>query len=169
MNNYDLYREKLESGDYIAASKFALGCSAGCASRSSAWSWADEAIEAASKAGIDIRPALGRSSFPNQAEAERVLNASANPTVIVTRHTGLVEWLSQHNISGQVIAHATADDVRGKIVVGALPFHLAALAARVGVVDMPRLRPDQRGQDLTPAQMDEAGASLSWYVVKVAS
>jgi len=34
---------------------------------------------------------------------------------------------------------------------------------------MPRLRPDQRGQDLTPTQMDEAGASLSWYVVKVAS
>ena len=42
---------------------------------------------------------------------------------------------------------------------------LAALAERVGSIDMPALRADQRGADLSPEEMDEAGAALSWYEV----
>ena len=30
---------------------------------------------------------------------------------------------------------------------------------------MPGLTADQRGQDLTPAEMDAAGASIQWYAV----
>ena len=86
--------------------------------------------------------------------------------VIVTRHTGLVEWLRQRGIMGEVIAHATPENVDGRDVVGALPLHLAALAESVTTVDMPNLRPDQRGQDLTPEEMDAAGASLARYTVR---
>ena len=86
--------------------------------------------------------------------------------VIITRHEGAVKWLeSRRGITGNVIAHATPEDVRGKVVVGALPLHLAALTEAVGSIDMPRLRADQRGQDLSPEDMDAAGAHLSWYVV----
>lgn len=85
--------------------------------------------------------------------------------VIVSRHQGLVEWLAKHGIVGTVIAHATAEQVRGKHVFGVLPMHLAALAYTVTVVDMPRLLPGQRGQDLTPAEMDAAGADLVTYGV----
>lgn len=89
-------------------------------------------------------------------------------TVIITRHGGLLTWLAREGIFGRVIDHATAEDVRGKRVIGALPFHLACLAASVEVVDMPDLRPDQRGQDLSADEMDTAGARLTRYVVREA-
>ena len=86
--------------------------------------------------------------------------------VIITRHEGAVKWLeSRRGITGNVIVHAAPEDVRGKVVIGALPLHLAALTEAVGSIDMPRLRPDQRGVDLSPEDMDAAGAYLSWYVV----
>ena len=86
--------------------------------------------------------------------------------VIVTRHQGLVEWLRRRGIEGEVIAHATEDDVRGKDVIGNLPLHLANVALSVTVVDMPNLPPELRGQDLSPEQMDQAGATLTRYVVQ---
>lgn len=101
------------------------------------------------------------------ADAQRKLEKDVE-TVIVTRHVGLVEWLALRGITGKTIVHATEDDVRGKRVVGALPMHLAALAAEIVVVDMPRLVTEQRGLDLTPAEMDAAGASLSRYQVRPA-
>lgn len=86
--------------------------------------------------------------------------------VIVSRHQGLVDWLAQRGIVGKVIVHATPDDVRGKDVIGNLPLHLAAMAKSVTVVDMPALPADWRGQDLSPDQMDQAGAKLTRYVVR---
>jgi CRISPR-associated protein Csx16 len=87
-------------------------------------------------------------------------------TIIISRHAGAIEWLAQRGITGPVITgNATPDDVRGKVVVGALPLHLAALAVKIGSIDMPGLRADQRGKDLTPAEMDAAGACIRWYVV----
>lgn len=86
-------------------------------------------------------------------------------TVIVTRHAGTIEWLAQRGITGTVIAHATSEEVAGKEVIGALPWHLAALARSVTVIDLPGLSQELRGKDLTPQQMDEAGALLTTYVV----
>ena len=85
--------------------------------------------------------------------------------VIVTRHSGLVEWLGRHGIIGKVITHATSADVTGKNVIGALPFHLAALAESVSVVDLPNLPEGKRGHELTAAEMDECGAILVTYTV----
>ena len=91
------------------------------------------------------------------------------PMVIVTRHKGLVSWLWRKldiDISDvKVIEHATANDVQGAVVYGVLPLDLAAEAAEVWTVAMPGLRPDQRGQDLTPEEMDEAGAHLVGFKV----
>lgn len=86
--------------------------------------------------------------------------------VIISRHVGAVEWLRRQGIEGDVIPHATAEQVRGRTVIGALPLHLAAEAESIGSIDLPRLTPEQRGQDLTPEQMDAAGASIAWYVVR---
>ena len=85
--------------------------------------------------------------------------------IIISRHHGLVDWLSSQGISGRVIAHATAADVSGKHVYGALPLHLAALALSVTAIDMPSLPSELRGKELTPEQMDEAGAALRRYVI----
>lgn len=86
--------------------------------------------------------------------------------VIVSRHAGAVEWLRRQGIKGKVIAHATADDVRGCEVYGNLPLHLAAEAASVTIISLPDLRPDQRGKDLSPAEMDTTGAHLESFEVR---
>ena len=91
-------------------------------------------------------------------------NNNTDNTIIVTRHTGLVDWLAQRGITGQVIASATPDDVRGKHVIGALPLHLAALADRVTTVDF-NCPFDLRGKDLTAQQLDDLGAKLSMFIV----
>src|SRR5574343_753417 len=85
--------------------------------------------------------------------------------IIVTRHAGLVNWLEQHGVTGKVIAQATPEDVAGKHVFGVLPMWLAVHAASVTEVSMPALRLEQRGKDITPAEMDEAGAVMKTYVV----
>lgn len=86
--------------------------------------------------------------------------------LIVTRHSGAVEWLRRRGITGEVISHATEEAVRGRRVFGVLPLALAAEAAEVWSIDLPGLRADQRGVDLTPEEMDDAGASLRGYVVR---
>lgn len=86
--------------------------------------------------------------------------------LIVSRHAGAVEWLRRKGVVGEVITHATPDDVRGKLVVGNLPMHLAALASRVGIIEMPDLPPEARGKDLSADEMDAFGAILTWYRVE---
>lgn len=90
--------------------------------------------------------------------------------IIVTRHQGAVEWLRSQGITGDVLSHVTdVSQIAGKRVVGALPLHLAVHAAAVGSIDMPALRPEQRGQDLTAEEMEAAGAAIQWYVVATES
>lgn len=86
-------------------------------------------------------------------------------TVIVSRHAGAVEWLRRQGIEGAVIEQATAEDVRGRIVVGNLPLHLAAEAHQIGSIDLPGVTREQRGRDLTPEEMQAAGAVIRWYIV----
>ncbi|HEV3259944.1 MAG TPA: CRISPR-associated protein Csx16 [Gemmataceae bacterium] len=64
----------------------------------------------------------------------------------------------------EVVDHADAGRVRGKIVYGNLPLHLAALAHEVVVVEFAGAPP--RGQEYTLADMDAAGARLVRYVVR---
>ena len=104
--------------------------------------------------------------FDENEVAMAAMAATGPETVIVTRHAGLVEWLAQRGITGAVLTQVKRSDIEGKIVVGALPLHLAALAAEVVAIDMPNLTAEQRGRDLTPAEMDEAGASLARYRVQ---
>lgn len=90
--------------------------------------------------------------------------------VIITRHQPLVEWLEKRGITGEVIAQATADDVRGKNVYGVLPLWLAAEAESVTEVSMPGITLEQRklnaSGDMTVEEMDAAGAHLVTYTVK---
>lgn len=89
--------------------------------------------------------------------------------LIVTRHRPLIEWLALRGITGQVIAQATPEDVRGKDVYGILPMWLAAEAASVTEVSMPLLPLEARakvnGGDFTVAQMDEWGAEMRTFRV----
>jgi putative CRISPR-associated protein (TIGR02620 family) len=133
-------------------------------SKSAAWACAEYAAELA---GVSIvYPEEGR-NWPDLARLEKDVRAACADTVIVTRHTGMVEWLARRGITGRVIAHAYADDVRGKRVIGVLPLHLAAEAAEVVSVDMPLMKTEDRGRDLMPDEMDAAGATMKTYQVFV--
>jgi len=84
---------------------------------------------------------------------------------IVTRHSGMVEWLKSRGITGEVIPHVTDEnDIQDCHVVGALPMYLAALARSVTVVSM-TLLPEQRGKDLSIVEMEVANAHLETYRV----
>lgn len=135
--------------------------------KSVAWHIATEIAEAIGGTVYPDPQMTCRNPYPDWDRLEKDVRAAQDDRpVIVTRHVGAIEWLNNHGFDGDVIAHvASPDQIRGRVVIGALPFHLAADAARVGVISMPGLRPDQRGVDLTPAEMDAAGAVIEFYVV----
>lgn len=134
--------------------------------------------------------------------------------IIVSRHPAAIEFITRHLAGGAidrrpmvswsrdadgsvrihedggygyaipVLASATADDVRGKIVYGTLPFHLATLAKEVHAIEFPdyhHVRNEAgnitrgyvpgsaapRGAEYTLAEMDAAGARLACYHVGV--
>lgn len=86
--------------------------------------------------------------------------------LIVSRHKGAVDWLKARGIEGEVKEHVEdPKEVSGKDVYGALPNNLAWHTRSVTSIDMPKMTPEQRGKDLTPQEMDAAGATLSTYII----
>ena len=85
-------------------------------------------------------------------------------TVIVTRHSGLVEWLKRRGIEGEVVSHADEDTVRDKRVYGVLPFRLAALADEFIEVSM-NVPAELRGKELTADDIDGLNPQMTaWRV-----
>ncbi|GIV35249.1 MAG: hypothetical protein KatS3mg031_2784 [Chitinophagales bacterium] len=90
-------------------------------------------------------------------------------TIVVTRHQGLVDYLLEIGLitpDTPVLSHASADDVRGRHVIGVLPLHLAALAERVTEVPL-ALTPEDRGKDLPVERVREIAGSPVTYQVNV--
>ena len=134
-------------------------------SKSACWNYAQDAAEIAS---VTVHPHPERPNWPDLERLEKDVRAALDAApLIVTRHAALVEWLAAQGITGDVKAQVTAADVRGRRVIGVLPLHLAAEAAEVVAVDMPGLTLEQRKQinDLTCAEITQAGAKLTTYVV----
>lgn len=88
------------------------------------------------------------------------------PPLIISRHQGVVDWLSQRGITGEVVAHASIENVKGRQVIGVLPIYLASYAESIICIDLPDLPASLRGQELSVQQMDDAGATLSRYRVE---
>lgn len=75
--------------------------------------------------------------------------------IVVTRHPALVEYLREQGVVGmdvRVIEHASPDDVKGRIVIGILPLHLACLAKEVWEIPL-TVPAELRGQELTLEQV----------------
>lgn len=92
---------------------------------------------------------------------------ASRPPVVVTRHAALVTVLEKRGLIPQgteVVAHATAELVKGRAVIGILPLNLAVHAASVTTADL-NLRPDQRGKELTVEEVEEALTGVSTYFV----
>jgi hypothetical protein len=87
--------------------------------------------------------------------------------VIITRHQGLVDLARRVGLATDgcpVLAHASADDVRGRVVLGVLPLHLAAEADAVVSIDLD-LPQHLRGTDLSADEMLPHVVGVSVYRV----
>jgi len=90
-------------------------------------------------------------------------------TVIVTRHPALVGYVRELGLAQletPVLAHASANDIKGKHVIGVLPLHLAALAASVTEIPL-ALTPADRGQELPLERVREIASDPVTYKVSV--
>lgn len=90
-----------------------------------------------------------------------------SPVVVVTRHPALVEYLTELGVvpaGTEVVAHATAEQVRGRHVFGVLPLHLAAEAASVTEVPL-NVPAELRGVELTLEQVRQFAGPLVEYKV----
>ena len=87
-------------------------------------------------------------------------------TIIVSRHPAAIAFIRESLpalASSPVVAEATRDDVRGKVVVGNIPLHLAVVAEAVIAVEFDGAPP--RGAEYGVAEMRAAGARLAAYTV----
>lgn len=87
--------------------------------------------------------------------------------VIVSRHAAAVELIRAARpefADAPVLESATPDDVRGAVVAGNLPLHLAALCREVIAVEFDG--PPPRGAEYGLADMRAAGARLASYRVE---
>ena len=113
------------------------------------------------------QPVRGDGGIPGTDPEIILLVVEMSMTIIVTRHTGLIQWLKSHGIVGDVISHVEfPDQIRGKDVYGVLPLHLASVCNSVTTVDMPGLPSEKRGIDISVEEMDAYGATMSRYEVR---
>jgi len=85
--------------------------------------------------------------------------------ILITRHPALVELLKEQGVEvKEVKTHATPDDVKGAVVVGILPLHLAALTKMI-ITPVLALRPEDRGKELNLEELKERFKGLQAYRV----
>jgi putative CRISPR-associated protein (TIGR02620 family) len=90
--------------------------------------------------------------------------------LVVTRHKALVEYLKMCGVIDDdtpVLEHATVDDVKGKIVIGVLPMHLACHCHYF--TELPLNIPQElRGRELSLEEVElYAGEPASYAVTKL--
>ncbi len=86
--------------------------------------------------------------------------------VIVSRHPAAIEFLRAECpefAEAPVLESASAEEIRGAVVGGNVPLHLAAVAAQVVAVEFEGQAP--RGAEYGLAEMRAAGAHVSRYKV----
>lgn len=93
--------------------------------------------------------------------------------LVVTRHPALVQHLRETGVIGdgaEVLAHVESpEQIRGRHVIGVLPYHLGALTASVTEVPMaltPAIREEMTRGDLTIERVREVAGAPVRYVVR---
>jgi putative CRISPR-associated protein (TIGR02620 family) len=89
-------------------------------------------------------------------------------SVIVSRHPAAIAFArgDERFTTARVLDQATEDDVRGQVVAGNLPLHLACLCQQYYAIELPAIALSQRGQELSGEEMVAAGARLVHYRVE---
>jgi len=88
--------------------------------------------------------------------------------VIVTRHSGLIEYLLKMDLMSPedtVVAHATVEDVKDRDVIGVLPLSLAVHANSITEVPL-NIPAELRGKELSFEQVQRFAGNPVTYRVK---
>lgn len=89
-------------------------------------------------------------------------------TIVVTRHQALIKYLQEKGLISEdatILSHVTAEDVRGKRVIGVLPLNLAAEAREVIVIPL-HTPPELRGVELSLEQVRQYAGEPEIYRVQ---
>lgn len=73
-------------------------------------------------------------------------------------------WLYNKGWHGEPLKFILPEQASGSILIGVVPYHIAALAKAVGILYMPGIRPDQKGKLMSPDELDSSKAEIQWYV-----
>lgn len=84
---------------------------------------------------------------------------------IITRHEGAIRWLRSKGYDGVVIPHLIEGDiVEDGLYIGVLPIPLIKAildrGSRFFLLNLPAIAFSERGNELSPEEMDRAGALL---------
>lgn len=84
---------------------------------------------------------------------------------IVTRHQGAIDWLRVKGYDGIVTTHLEKNQITGgNLYIGVLPIPIVKeildAGSRFFLLVLPDLAFAQRGQEMSPDEMEKAGASL---------
>lgn len=86
-------------------------------------------------------------------------------SLVVTRHQGLLDFLVEQGIEyDEHLTHATAEDLKGKSVLGVLPVHLACECEFFTELEM-NIPLEMRGKELDVNQVREYGIRFNTYFV----
>lgn len=122
--------------------------------------------------GGSLKKSIGNFVADFDVAAVPETEASAGKVLIVSRHSGAVEWLRRQGYRDTtVISHLDISLVnKGDIVIGTLPLHQAAqIAARKAqflFIEM-NIPERKRGAEISADEMDQYGAKLQEYSVRV--
>ena len=87
--------------------------------------------------------------------------------IVVTRHRGLVAWLIEKkliNKDTRIIAHAEPSDLKGKHVIGVLPYRLSVHAEKYTEIQL-RLPSDKRNTELSLEDVKWYAKDYRTYIV----
>jgi len=87
--------------------------------------------------------------------------------IIVTRHPAMVALLVKKGLvdpSAPVLAHASAEEIRGKHVFGVLPHSLSCLTSRFTEIPL-RIPAEFRGKELSLADLEKFGGEPVTYKI----
>ncbi len=90
-----------------------------------------------------------------------------NFDLVITRHPALVDYLQAKGLVSadiEVVAHATADMLEGKDVIGILPLNLAAACHSVTTIPM-NLPAELRGVELSLEQVQDLAGEPQTFMV----
>jgi putative CRISPR-associated protein (TIGR02620 family) len=84
---------------------------------------------------------------------------------VVTRHAGAIAWLASKGFTGEIAVHLSSDQIKdGNIYIGVLPVpmikQILDAGSRFYLLVLPEISLEKRVRELTPDEMDAAGAIL---------